>query len=61
MTETQDRAMLPLTSIMLGRGIPQGVVDDVIEMWASACHGIRFVVPRPNKNVAYKKICRQKV
>lgn len=56
MRPKQERAILLLISIMRGRGIADDIIDDVVEMWASACHGTRFVVPKPQKNVAYRKI-----
>jgi len=61
MTETQEKALLPLISLLKAHGVELVTIDEVIELWASSTHGIRWVIPRPKKNVAYKKICRQKL
>ena len=49
MTKNQERALLPLVSLLKAHGVELVTLDEVMEIWASACHGIRFVVPRPRK------------
>ena len=60
MTPNQERALLPLVSLLKAHGVELVTIDEVLELWASSCHGIRWVVPRPKKNVAYRKIYWQK-
>lgn len=57
----QERVLLSLISLLKAHEVDLVTIDEVLELWASSCHGIRFVVPRPKKNVAYQKIYWQKV
>lgn len=60
MTKLQERALLSLVSLLKAHDVDLVTIDEVLELWASSCHGIRFTVPRPKKNVAYRKInCRK--
>ena len=61
MTPNQERVLLSLVSLLKAHGVGDVTIDEVMEIWASSTHGIRFVMPRPRKNVAYKKIHCQKV
>lgn len=61
MTPNQERVLLSLVSLLKAHGVGDVTIDEVMEIWASSTHGIRFVMPRPKKNVAYKKIVCQKV
>ena len=60
LSPTQERALLPLISLLKAHGVDLVTIDEVMELWASSTHGIRFVIPRPKKNVAWKKIYRHK-
>ena len=51
MTPNQERALLPLVSLLKAHGVELATIDEVMEIWASSTHGIRFVVPKPRKNV----------
>ena len=60
MTELQERTLLTLISLLKAHDVDLITIDEVLELWAGSCHGIRFTIPRPKKNVAHKKIYRQK-
>ncbi len=61
LTPNQERVLMSLVSLLKAHEVELVTIDEVMELWAGSCHGIRFVVPRPRKNVAYKKIYCQKV
>ena len=61
MTPNQERVLLSLVSLLKAHEVDLVTIDEVMDLWAGSCHGIRFVVPRPRKNVAYKKIRCQKL
>lgn len=60
LSATQERALLPLISLLKAHEVDLVTIDEVMELWAGSCHGIRFVIPRPRENVAYRKIRRRK-
>ena len=60
MTPNQERVLLSLVSLLKAHEVDLVTIDEVMELWAGSCHGIRFVVPRPKKTVAYRKIYWQK-
>jgi hypothetical protein len=49
MTPNQERVLLPLVSLLKAHGVGVVTIDEVMEIWASSTHGIRFVMPRPRK------------
>ena len=49
MTPNQERVLLPLVSSLKAHGVELATIDDVMDIWASITHGIRFVMPRPRK------------
>lgn len=56
MTTNQERVLLSLVSLLKAHEVGLVTIDEVLELWASSNHGIRFVIPRPKKNVAYRRI-----
>jgi len=60
MTETQERVLQSLVSLLKAHDVDLVTIDEVMELWAGSCHGIRWTMPRPKKNVAWQKIYRQK-
>ena len=59
MTETQERALLPLISLLKAHNVDLVTIDEVLGLWASSCHGIRWTIPDPKKNIAHRKIYRR--
>ena len=49
MTPNQERVLLSLVSLLKAHGVGDVTIDDVMELWASSTHGIRFIMPRPRK------------
>ena len=49
MTPNQERVLLPLVSLLKAHGVGDVTIDEVMEIWASSTHGIRFIMPRPRK------------
>ncbi len=61
MTENQEKALLPLISLLKAHGVELVTIDEVMEIWASSTHGMRFVVPKPRKmrpSKDFLPICR---
>lgn len=49
MTPNQERVLLSLISLLRAHEVELVTIDEVLELWASSCHGIRWVIPRPRK------------
>ena len=49
MRPNQKRVLLSLVSLLKAHGVGDVTIDEVMEIWASSTHGIRFVMPRPRK------------
>ena len=60
MTPNQERALLSLVSLLKAHGVELVTIDEVLDLWASSCHGIRFIIPRPKKNAAQERITAKK-
>ena len=60
MRKTQERVLLSLVTLLRAHDVDAITTDEVIELWASSNHGVRWTIPRPKKNMAWKKIYGQK-
>jgi len=60
MTPNQERALLSLVSLLRAHEVELVTIDEVLELWASSCHGIRFIIPRPKKNVVQERFSAKK-
>ncbi len=49
MTENQEKALLPLVSALKAHGVDLVTIDEVMDLWSSATHGMRFVMPEPRR------------
>ena len=52
LTPNQKRVLLPLVSLLKAHNVELVTIDEVMELWASSTHGIRFVMPKPKKNAS---------
>ena len=60
MKKTQERVLLSLITLLKAHDVDAITTDEVIELWTSSNHGVRWTIPRPKKNVAWKQIYRRK-
>lgn len=60
MSPNQERVLLSLVSLLKAHEVELVTIDEVLDLWASSCHGIRFTIPRPKKNAAHKRITAKK-